>query len=537
MPAKELRLHNVENGIASETMPRSPDQFKVAIIGNSNSIAVTSYAHILRAYADLDIKNYSIGGVPNIILLNLLTNPEANLAKVDVIIVELAVIEAIHLKPGAVYKPEHSREIIDLFMNALRSCTAAKVIFLILPTIFALLEPQRSLAETHYTHCARRHGAAVLNGYNILRNLGALDSNGPPPDFMSKVDRFVAAFGLPGREVAALRLLMRQSAGELHGAQIGTKAFCGHAFDDNIHVSRMFHEMTARLLYDWMCHLSLRNQSNDIGRKSQEVVIGCDPLPVGNVDHVERTNSSMSRRLLSLRQGDTVVYRCPPEYYVASILLNASRTSAFLNFTSPLGSASVDARFQEQPSEWVAAVARVPETLDDEVSRDVVGGGDIHMIVSNASMRSERPNYFRSLDTGTNPARSVAEIGEVVLVRRDWRDLSAGAPVSENGQFGKNIEEQDWAVGFISRFATTGARAVAGTARSNVIVQRSTFLNLLSRTFGESDEASRDACRASFLVAADEFEGAHSAIARGLEKSPDHALLLAMRQALADLKL
>ena len=260
-------------------------------------------------------------------------------------------------------------------MHALRACSGARVVFVILPTLFGLLEPHTTLAEQHYTSCARRHGAALINGYNILRTLGGLHPEGPSAEFLKKINRVDAAFNLNDRGQLALRWLMRQRPAELQGARIGTKAFCEQAFEDNIHVSRAFHEVIAGLLYRWMCRKGSPNRPIGAAHAAQDWVVRCQPSSIDGFNPVDRTNSLISRQLLSLSRGDVVIFPCPREYRVASLLLNASRTSAFLHFASPLGNACIDVRFREQPNPWIAAVARIPETLGPEENHEAVGAG------------------------------------------------------------------------------------------------------------------------------------------------------------------
>jgi hypothetical protein len=291
----------------------------------------------------------------------------------------------------------------------------------------------------------------------------------------------------------------------------------------------MFHELISGLLYRWICGAVAGNRRAATGHVSQDLVIRCQPLSADTLVQVDRTNSLISRQLLSLKRGETVIYPCPAEYRAASLLLNASRTSAFLNFTSPLGNASVDVRFRDQPTPWVAAVARIPETLGPE--QEIVGGGDICMTVSDQPVPPENRNVFRSIDIVAGPAQGVAEVGELILVRRDWRTAEAAGEDAP----APNIEAAGWAVEFISELAVTGARTVAGIARSHAIIRRSTLLNLLNDAFAENDPATRDACKARFLVAAHEFAAARAAIADGLGKDPGHALLLEMQDSLAEL--
>src|ERR1700730_14189764 len=110
------------------------DHYNIAVIGNSNSIAVTSYARLLAADPGITLKNYSIGGIPNVLLLSFLTDPDVDLSCTDIIIVELAVIEGMNRHPDSSYTLEQSSKNIDLFMQAARARSAAQVAFLILPT-------------------------------------------------------------------------------------------------------------------------------------------------------------------------------------------------------------------------------------------------------------------------------------------------------------------------------------------------------------------------------------------------------------------
>jgi hypothetical protein len=336
------------------------DHHNVAVIGNSNSIVTTSYARILAADPNITLRNYSIGGIPNILLLSFLTDPDVDLSDIDIIIVELAVIEGMHLHRDSSYTPAQSRQNIDLFMQTLRARSAAQVVFLILPTLFGLLEPDRFTAEAHYIHMARRHGDTVLNGYSVVRRIGGLDPGGPPIELRKKVDRLVSAFDLGSSEAYVFRRWMQQTPIELHGPFIGAKAFCEQVFEDPLHISRGFQALIADLLHGWI----MRTEKAPCGsfRPAEALAIRSDPQVV-NVSPIVRESSFVSRHVTPITAMDTAIYPCGSDWIARGLLVNECGTSGFLNFTSPLGQASIDVRFQQYTRTWNAVIVLIPSCI------------------------------------------------------------------------------------------------------------------------------------------------------------------------------
>ena len=346
------------------------DHYNIAVIGNSNSIAVTSYARLLAADPGITLKNYSIGGIPNVLLLSFLTDPDVDLSCTDIIIVELAVIEGMNLHPDSSYTLEQSSKNIDLFMQAARARSAAQVAFLILPTLFGLLKPDRFFGEKHYLRMTRRHRATALNGYDIVRRLGDLAPDGPPAELRRKVERFTAAFELGDREFYLFRLWLRQSPGELHGPFIGTKAFCEQVFEDPIHISRAFQGLIADLLLGWIVRTD--SAPRCLPEPTAKPTIRCDPA-VENVSPIVRENSFISRHITPITEMDTAIYPCGSEWIAAGLLVNEYRTSGLLNFSSPLGHISVDARFYPNSRPWSAVIVLIPSGI---------GGGDVRVTIA-----------------------------------------------------------------------------------------------------------------------------------------------------------
>ena len=490
-------------------MREKETDFKIAILGNSNSIAISSYSQLLGSMPGIKVSNYSIGGVPNVMLLTFLTYTEIDVSNFDIIIIELAVVEGVEMYTGGSYTEDMSDCNFDLFMTSLRCRTSASVIVLISPTTYSLLEPHRYLIEKHYIGCAARHGAVILNGYNIIRTLGKLDPSGPPSGLVSAVDRFVSVFQFPpsARNLYLWRMWLRQHPSKLHRAVIDTTAFAEFSFEDSLHVSRSFHWLFANLIYGW----TIRTDPRETRSPKQSVVEECVIRSLPEADDtttslVSRKNQLISRNLISISPGHKVTYRCKPGFTVKSILINQSKTTGYLNFNSPLGNSTIYVAPQRRNLAWTALI--IPIT-------DEVGDGDVTVSISPESPQGIGPAV------GGNSAADVAgELGELVLVRRDWRRVLAESHDSLVDMNLQHIEAAAWATGLIADQAALGASTVDGVRRTNASMDRPVLRAIVDNVRVADAGASWVEDKARVLAAAGDLEWSIKLLSAGIKEFP-----------------
>lgn len=510
-------VHHEEMTVDDVTPPMSdePRPKNVAVIGNSNSVAVTSYARLLASIPGLNVTNRSLGGVPNIALLTFLTDETVDFSTLDFIIVDVAVIEADILYPGSAYSMERSRRFIDLFASEVRRRSKAGVLFLILPTLSSMLDPKRNYVEQHYLDCARAWGASVLNIYALIRRYGGLDAAGPPRGLAVLVDRFLARFELPlsHRDPYLWRMWLRQHPANLQKPDIGTVAFAESCFEDPLHVSRAMHDVIAGIIHSWIKNCPAERQDGDAAPAGTGLVARAPPEAVGAAEYVRRESTLIRRHLVSITAGGVVNYRCPPDFLAVGIMLNECETSGYLTLRSALGDVSLDARFKPFPLPWKALVILILEEI---------GGGDICISISDqpeARLTALKPYYNVARQAADTPCR--AELGELLLVHRTVLDGSLSASSGADLPDLERLEEAPYAQDILVRQGEFGAKAVNGVRRSGAVISRAALKAALEKFQPGATGAGLIKDKARLLALAGELGAALATLAEGRRQYPD----------------
>jgi hypothetical protein len=369
---------------------------KIAIIGNSNSIMKSSYADFLRANGN-KVDNFSIGGSPNIVALE--TALTTNLRGYDYIIVETAVVDALH-GPSGIYPADIALRNLRLGLQSIQSVSRARIILLLLPTRIGLLEPKTQTSEAIHLQVADELRIPVLNVFHLFRTwIGGYD-----PVRIQKLSAWAPivaeAFGVP--RPAAYDL----SWSALRRENSSANLFALAGFLDQPHVTRAVHLLISRILCAWMA------------QEQATMADGCgseDPLPgllinpdPANYPHTIRESALMRRSLVQLSDGDSITFRCPPEYLVVGILFNRCKTSGYAAIRSEAGTVLLNCHFFKYPSSWIAVLVPII---------DRIGGGDITLTMR----RDVDPDlpYRKLADTNDGLADGVAEVGEMIAIRRD----------------------------------------------------------------------------------------------------------------------
>jgi tetratricopeptide (TPR) repeat protein len=388
---------------------------RVVVIGNSNAVMLSSFARVLgQDNPDMDVTIRSIGGSPNIILLEFLAHePDF---EYDFVIVETAVVDFLL---EASYPRARSGETLELFVQQVRSRSSAKIIFLTIPARGALLAPiGLHWQESLYREIAAKFSIPILDGFHLVRQLVGQPKMDRCDLFVKRAGRLVSSFRLP-----------RHLQGTLAWNSLRDRDFASNALGvfgmrDYAHFAPAMHGLIGALLRQFILSDPPVQPKAMENRKTAPDAIR-ESAPSGGRS-VTRSSSLLSRDLVSLSAGEVVRYECPPGYRAFGIMLNAASTSCALRFRSPSGDTTLDLPFGREAFGWVARVVPV---------LDPIGGGDIEVTISGN-----------------------AELGALILVRTDWRDT---VPVSKVETIDAgNIEAAPWAKELIAD-AVSRARAAA----------------------------------------------------------------------------
>jgi len=458
----------------------SGKRIKVAIVGNSNSVQRPSYANRLKALSDLDVKNFSIGGTTNVILLDFIS--VAGAFDFDFIFIETCVVEYMQRKN---YPESRAAETLELFLRLIRSISAAKIVIVAIPTRWALTDTNTNWQESLYRSTADRFGIPILDGFSLIRRLIAGPQADIPDVFNRKISRaasrakrLVQAFSLPGNLSLPLTWM-----GMLSPA-IETNALGIFAYGDHAHLSPEFHNFFADLLYDFIC--AEASSGPDIaaeGEAYRSIVLG---TYAEQGRFIDRNSSLISRRLCVLNSGEAARYPCPEGYHAYGILVNEAATSGILRFSSPAGNAELDI----VPS-WENWSARIFPILDP------VGGGFVDVALHG---RDSAYVGERGMGASIGPDTTIAELGELILVRSDWREvlpLPRGSTATA-----LHIEDRPASRRITERTARQVARIIEGINIDGHFVSRECYDTIVS-VLARDDGALTVAERAGLLLLLD----------------------------------
>ena len=378
---------------------------RVAVIGNSNSIMRNSFVEVLKQDPRFSVDNMSIGATPNVVLLDVLAT--AGDLTHDIIVVETAVIDALQGPPGA-YPLAIARRNLRIFINSISIESQAKIVFLLIPTRIALLEPRRHNTEEMYLSLAAEFGIATLNLYNLFRQmLGGYSAD--------RVERLSALAPIVAETFSVSKHAVYDlSWSALRDRNLVSNALTLIGFSDHAHVSRIIHRLAGRLLKTWIHGLPVCSNYSPAGSNTRHVQAISPQME--DKQPITRQSTLLSRSLLSLKNGDTAKYSCPPNHGVVGLFLNRSKTSCFVKLDSAMGSIILDCRFVPYPNPWVGVV--IPLI-------DQIGGGEI--ILSVGSNNDAGAPVRRLPDTQDVACEGCIEVAEMIAVRESTLQALAEA--------------------------------------------------------------------------------------------------------------
>jgi hypothetical protein len=442
-----------------EQSSENPPTLKVMVIGNSNSVMRGSYVRVLEKIPRFDVRNKSIGSSPNVVLLDYLALEQD--WNYDFVIIETAVVDFIQ-STGA-YTEERSAETLELFIRFVRARSNAEIIIFTIPTRLALLAPGSSWQESLYQGIADRFGVPILDGFRLVRGLVGRQKAAMLGFFGSRASRLVQAFGL-GRNIATYIAWRGMRDSQLSSNALGTFGFVDH-----VHLSPALHALAGTLLAEYMtltgrCAVKCAKLDRP---DLPPTVIAANPQ---GDRQVARTSSLVSRDMIRLVHGESARYQCPPGFFVYGIMMNSASTCCFLRLGSPAGVTTLDLHFPPGAMTWIGIVTAI---------LDPVGDGDI---VATVLDQPDAPDLVRTVPNTTSVCETpLAEIGELILVRRDWRDI---LPFSEDcGRQAFQIDLAPWAGSLIAAATLSAAQTIDGIEVENRRVEAECFkaaANLLS---------------------------------------------------------
>ncbi len=410
-----------------------------------------SYVRGLEAIPHLEVTNRSIGSSPNVVLLDLLALQQD--WDYNYIIVETAVVDFLQAKSS--YSAERSAETLELFVRSVRSRSNAEIILLTIPTRLALLGPGDSWQEAVYKRAAAKLGLAILDGFDLVRLLIGRQKAAVASLLANRASRLAQAFGL---DMHCAPFIAWRDIRDVHSQSnaLGILSFVDHA-----HVSPPLHALLAALISEHIRRTGRRRMPCLKLTESRALSVVIAATPRGGTP-VSRTSSLICRTMAKLDRGGQATYSCPSGFVVYGLMVNKAATHCFLRIQNSGGGTTFDLRFQPHHMPWTAVVV---------ANLDPVGDGDV---VISALDKPEGSEPVRQVpDTGLGDRPITAEVGELILVRRDWSDILPAAGDIE--PTARHIETAPWAEAMIASAALTVSQVVDGLAAENQLISTRCF--------------------------------------------------------------
>lgn len=428
-------------GVPGNRTAHPQGKLRVAVLGNSNSIAHYSYSKYLKQFPGLEIENHSIGDNPNVFLLSYLAaNP---VVTADAIVVETSVIDAQWVRinrqtEGLV------RTGMEQFLTALRRVSGARVVLLVLPTRSVMLEDGPHWVEQMSEDLSHRFGADVLNLYNVVRPMFSHWQH-DKTQLENAAKRLMTAAELPVSQSANF---LWQTAFQFPGSPLS--AFQRYLLADELHASNGLQALVAELLHAWVRHGG--GTPPPATPQPHDLVIRVDPEP-SLLPRIERGSSLVARVMQPADPSHPVTYITPPGYRPVGVMTNRTVTHAVVRVAGQGGSAGIDLRGGKSPIPFLANI--VPIAAD-------IGDGPYTLSVEAAKGPVLPPGCERYWPAEPMDVPPAAEVAEMLLLRRDWAD--AGALHCPPGTA---VEQTPWAAALIAdfvRLAETGAASAESAA-------------------------------------------------------------------------
>jgi tetratricopeptide (TPR) repeat protein len=422
----------------------------------------------------------------------------------DFVIIDTAVCDAIM---AHTLTRERARETLEIFISCLKARSNAQIIILTIATKMALLAPGTHWQELLYRDIAARFRLPILDGFKLVRGLVGPVKMLLASRATARVRRLGMAFGLPDHlhESMAWRTL-REPA-------VPSNALGLFGFNDHIHFSRALHALVFELLRNFIAHPPQRRNQDDCVNLSVEETPLVIAAKLNGGTTVRRFNSWISRDLSLLSSGEVGQYVCPAGYRAYGLLFNVSNTACVLRMTSRVGETTLDLHNLPQITNWIARI--------DPIGEDI-GDGNIEVeVLEKAAITA------CSVGSSENPSR--AELGELIMVRADWRNFVR--PVPQEAAPVLHIETLPSAKSIIADAAARAAQALYSMEAQGRFVDEACdrfATELLTKTqtpLSLSDQA-------RLLLVLGRIKDLAAFLANALEQAPDDRELLSMISAL-----
>jgi hypothetical protein len=439
----------------------------------------SSYADVLRSSSEHTVDNFSIGGSPNIVILDVVL--KTDLRNYDYIILETAVVDALH-GPSGIYPADIALQNLRLGVRCIRDLSSAKLLLLVLPTQIGLLEPEHHTSENIHLQVAEEFQIPVLNMTRLFREWIGNHPSAHIQRLSAWAPVIADSFEIP--RSAAYDLSWTALKQDNNKANL----FAMTGFVDSAHVARSVHRLMGEILLGWIERNIPVNPDGPILGTSV-AARRIDPVGLAG-QREERESSLIKRTLTKLSDGESVTFPCPNDYIAAGILFNRSRTSAFVEFNSPAGSVTLDCRFYMHALPWIAVISPIIDTI---------GSGDITLTIR--SERSETTPYRKLADTDDGACSGTAEIGELIVIRRDMPSLPVHSQIGERGALAHlDIGAADWAQVLCRAAHQSAADVFEGIAEMSTGLTKGLSSLFLDTLMTNSDRPSCVGCARSLLL-------------------------------------
>jgi lysophospholipase L1-like esterase len=482
---------------------------RVAIVGNSNSVMRTSYANLLAAKGGVEVVNRSIGGCPNVLLLDFLASLAEAPEPLDTIVVETSVIDG-ELQRLGLDRAERSDACLQLFLQSIGALTPARVVILLIPTPLALLTQEQVPVRAHYRAVASRFGVPVFDGYDLMASLCTLPAR-VHPEAAARTLAMLEAFALPQDRWASFlwsAILPKFIA--------GISAYARHFFADDLHLSPEGHAIIADLLHGWLM------RSHPVF--AIDPPAGPIPLPVARARPsvpperlVRLTNSLISRDFAPVLANEQVEYLASPGWRVGAVMVNAAATSGYLQLETAHGARSLDLRLAVSGRPFEANLVPLLDPLP------VGPDGRVTVAIRPTPPPATATQAYWNLDTTRSEGR--AELAELILIGPEGPPPQAVVRRSDPADC--EIVAQGWAqlrIQELGSFAGTTAETIEA---AQALLNRA----MLEHVLGSADDDVRRLL-ARMLLSAGDLQGVVGLLDAALQQRPDDARLTAMRSSL-----
>jgi len=405
----------------------------------------SSYSRFLNGKEDIEVIQGSIGDAPGVVLLEFIAQ-HASL-DTDAIIVETFVVDAHWVRLNRIDRAQ-VRQNLNLFLSCVRQTSRCQVILVVLPIRSLLLSEKKVWIEDLAEEMAALHNVDLLNLYAIARSLFAPGWKGVPAGAERRTKDLLQSVGLPTGDWAGYLWTTG-----LRVPWSGIGPLLRNAFQDELHVGEAIHALVADILELWLKSPREEQQPDTRLRPGIARPVISVPATGDGLSVVHRSSSILARDFTIIDSANPAVFKAARNQRAVGILVNRSKCFGVVTLSGDKGSVTYDMRLAPLGSwEFLAGVMPVPKDIGDGDFFISISGGD----------GPERAGLFYWDTTATGREIS-AEIGNIVLVDRDW-EIRAHEDSLEPALVAKpDIQTLPWArtcVSDFGRVAELGAASV-----------------------------------------------------------------------------